>query len=150
MPRKQIQENLIRPELTNEEIQEFGQRLENWKLSAVMDCPLEYYGRPLNDQMKFNGFVINEIIGGVHWSVVDYAQKNNCIGKKNNGWFVVAEVLEKWQNGIVTTEAYTFFMRHLLALSNLKNKRSYAEKKNLEGLENTNFNEIIQNDLFRT
>mgnify|MGYP001558605055 CR=1 FL=1 len=152
MPRKQKQQVVIhKPELTRDEVREFERELEDWKLSAVMSNPLEYYGRPLKDQEKFNGFVISEVIGGVHWSVVDYAQKNHCIGKRKNGWVVITEgrepIGDKGEMWFVT-RAYDAFIRKWKALDDLKNKRAYAEKQGLEELENLDVKSSIPDDLF--
>ncbi len=141
-------EEFKKPELTDDEIKEFERELGNYQLTAEIENPLEFYGQPF-DQFKFNGYVINDILGGVHWSVVDYCLKNKIIGRHRDGsWFVVAEIYEKGkQDGQCITKAYNEFMEKWRGLENLKGRRLYArdmENESFGGGRNERIRKIIE------
>lgn len=127
MKKQQIEENLIIPELTDDEIREFEQELENYKLSAKMFNELSYYGQPLKNQDRFLGYVNNSILGGVHWSVIDYCLKNSILRKNRfSNWFSVAEVYERMPGGRCETNAYDRFIKKWRGLKDLRERRLYA------------------------
>ena len=123
-------------EITDIEIKVFEKELEEHRcIAALSGRELSYYGIPFSDFTpkekigKFVGLVKNEILGGVHWSVVDYCFKKGVLGKDKVGmWYVIAEVLEKRQNGACVTKAYDEFMRKWSGLKDLKNRRVYAKQ----------------------
>ncbi len=123
-----------RAEMTDEEVKEFERELEGYE-SQHLTNELRFYGEPLNEE-KFPGVVMNEILGGVHWSVVAYALEKGAIGKGPKGWFVNAEILEKRQGGRCETKVYNYFMFKYKALQNLRERRRFAKKKESESLEN--------------
>lgn len=126
-------EKIIRPELTDDEIKEFERELEDYKQSATLDKDLSFYGYPIKDQEQFNGYVCNDILGGVHWSVIDYCRKNKILGRYKDGrWFIMAEVYEKWGGGKCATTAYNYFLERWCGLKNLKERRRYAKEKEAE------------------
>lgn len=84
--------------MTTQEYEEMFDRL------AKEPCPhqLNYYGIPFERTEKslfsgqdfkkfFDGYVHNDILGAVHWSVVKYAEDNGAMRKKNGSWAILAE-----------------------------------------------------------
>ena len=128
---KTKEEEIKKPELTDNEIKDFEKILESYKITHNLEKPLEYYGIPLQDQTKFAGCVKNDILGGAHWSVIAYMQEIGAIGKKENYWFVGAEYIEKHIGGgsIVKTGAYAEFMELWRGLQDLKSRRQFAKDK---------------------
>jgi len=127
----------LRLELTNDEIKEFEKELENYKNNLILPKELSFYGNPFLNQEKFNGYVANDILGGVHWSIIHYCLKNQIIGKSKAGnWFVVAEFIPSFyvQSGTETakTKAFEDFMFKWRALKKLKDMRLYAKDKENE------------------
>lgn len=128
---KSTLEEDFKKELTLEEIKEFERELEDYKKSTMLNCSLDFYGRPLGNQERFNGIVVNEILGGVHWSVIDFCLKNKIMGKYNNGKiFIVAETYEREKQCI--TKAYDDFIVKWRELEKLKEKRLYAADMEVE------------------
>ncbi len=132
MVRLQQQEKTQIFEITEEEVKEFEQELESYKVSAIMDKSLDYYGWPLKKQDLFPGYIVNSILNGVHWSVIKYCLENQIIGRRdwNESWFIVAEVLQTHINGNndVRIEAWSNFKQKWEGLKKLKYKRN-SEKK---------------------
>lgn len=126
---KKLEEEIKKPELSDEEIKIFEKELENYRLTAELDNSLEFYGRPLKNQEEFEGYVVNDILGGVHWSLVDYCWKNKIIVKnRQKKWCVAADYVERQFNGggICKTKAYNEFIEKWQGLEKLKERRLYA------------------------
>ena len=121
--------------LTDDDIKAFERELEAHS-QIITSKDLSYYGEPLKNQIKFNGYVNNEILGGCHWSVIDYCEKNKILAKYKTGrWYVVAEVLEKKAGGRCETLAYNLFIKKWHGLKDLKHRRLYAQKMEDEAIE---------------
>jgi hypothetical protein len=75
--------------ITRKEIVDFGKFLKSLE-SAMCPRSMDYYGYPL-DQEKFPGYVLNELLNGVHWSVVDYAEKEKAIRNTKGRWAIVSQ-----------------------------------------------------------
>jgi hypothetical protein len=84
--------------MTTQEYEDMFERI------AKEPCPhqLSYYGIPFerterslfseSDFKKFfDGYVHNDILGAVHWSVVKYAEDNGAMSKKRGVWEILAE-----------------------------------------------------------
>jgi len=152
MKKQQEEFKIIKAELTDEEIKEFEKELERYKLSVVLENPLDYFGVPLRNQDKFPGFINNQILGGVHWSVVNYCLENKIIGKNRFGsWFVAAEVYERKPGGRCETNAYNRFIEKWRGLNDLKNRRLYAadiETERFGGERLERIRKILENKKF--
>ena len=109
-------------------ILEFEKLIEGLKGTTMSANTSEFYGHPLE---KYEGLVVNELLGAVHWTVVHYALKENIIRRKDGPttyWSVVAEVSGK----NLDTSKYVEFRGKLDALHELNGRRSYAQSKDLE------------------
>lgn len=124
MPRKEKKEVIIQPEITREEVKAFEKELEDYKNSVSLDCPINFYGQLVSwcaaenrelsqEEAERRGLVINEYIGGCHWSVVSYCLANKIISEKGI-------ILKNW----------TEFNRKWRALKELKEARVFANKMN--------------------
>lgn len=116
-------------QITDEQAKAFERQLETYKLSAIRDHGIEYYGRPIPGSADMVG---NEIIGAAHWSVVKYCLENKIIGRREGSWYVVAEVLENRPGGRCETAAYDRFIALWKALYDLRSRRLYIQDKNDE------------------
>ena len=129
-------------------ILEFEKFLKDLEVkSGELKEALIYYGRPhfewRNDRISKKGinsfipnervgYVFNPILGLVHWSVVDYCSKNNIIHKRENGdWTIVGHVKGR---DMITPEWDEFNIKRI-RLQEIKSKRDFAKKKQLESLE---------------
>jgi hypothetical protein len=116
-----------------EEIKVFEKMLEDLKEKASLINPIEYYGSPLTTE-KFKGCVLNDLLGGVHWTTVAYAIREKMIERKivceRVYWSIVNDSIEEDHPNI---ERFKEFEKKLKALAELRSKRVYAEKKSFEG-----------------
>ena len=135
----QTEEKKIVYIVTKEDALILNRALETYKNSCVLACPLAFYGAPLQDQVKFQGWVKNPIVGGCHWSVVAYALENSYISKKND-WAVLALVTNERSNGWhdnrhkYDISGYNIFAAQLRLLRDLEYKRVYVQEKQAENM----------------
>lgn len=95
-----------------------------------LECDLDYYGFPL-EQEKFPGVVLNDILGGVHWTLVRWAMDSKIIsrkGEKTVSWGIVASGF----GNTLMMDAYRALRRNLDGLTELRGRRRYAETKEME------------------
>jgi hypothetical protein len=93
--------------------------------------PLSFYGSPLPDQQKFPGIVMNELLGGVHWTLVRWAIENNVI-RRREGAGVRWAIVGHGSGENLDMSAYHELKRKLEGLLELRGRRSFAEKKEAE------------------
>jgi len=92
------------------------------------------YGRPFKDQTKYQGFVINELMGFAHWSVIQYGMNIRVIRKKYGGeWCITLESVD----GKPSIRKYVEYENKVKALQELYLLRSEAETKERKALEKT-------------
>lgn len=119
-------------------ILEFEMILDSLKDSMQMSHPIEYYGSPLN-QDKLPGMVLNQMLGGVHWTAVQYALDNQLIGRRGTDlvyWSILTPTRNFNDPGISPDlSEFCEFEAKLKALADLKSRRSYAQKMNTQSLE---------------
>ncbi len=107
------------------EVEKFEEKLLYHKSWAAQGQALEWYGYPLTTRGE--GWVINPLLGAVHWSTVLYAVKGNAIRRNPNGvWIILAETLEKRTGGKVETKAYDEIRRLIEGLNALEMRRRHA------------------------
>lgn len=92
--------------------------------------PIEHYGVPLKDQSRFPGIVLNPVLGGVHWSIVQHAMEQKMVRRHPEGSWSVCGFYNDHREAV--TPAFDEFMRRLNAVRDLKHRREYAQKINTE------------------
>lgn len=103
----------------------FEKMLEGLKDGARLDNPIEYYGTPYQD-----GIVINELLGNVHWTVVQYAIENNIINRTERAGIVYWTIRDHSPDrDRHDTGPYDEFYTKLKALDNLRDRRAYAKRQ---------------------
>jgi len=126
------------PEVKKEVI-EFGKFIKSIE-KQKLDRDISYYGVPLNG--KYDGYVVNDILGGVHWTAVKQAEKENMIIKRGDLWAIIGtydgKAISK-EGKVMDSDSYIWtnlalFMNNLRLLRELKNKVEYAKLKSLEGM----------------
>lgn len=96
--------------------------------------PIEWYGDRFLcirtssriDAKKYNGYVLNEMLGMAHPADVQYAVDYGAIHKMQNGKWAVSNYGQGKEHDL---SRYTEFMAKWKALGDLNAKRSYAESK---------------------
>ena len=126
--KKVIRRTLADPSV-RKEINEFSEFCFQIR-KRPLDRKLEYYGYPLS-QDKFPGYVINEIMGGVHFSLVRQAQDEGMITINDNGrWAIVGieEGILRDNDGKIITEhnrtwhTFAHLMENIKLLRELDNR----------------------------
>lgn len=108
------------------EVTEFEDKLQDFKAWNSMQQELRWYGYPL--EARGTGWVINPLLGAVHWSTVAYAVKQNAIRRGADGvWRILAETLESRIGGKVETKAYDAIRRLVEGLNALESRRRFAQ-----------------------
>lgn len=109
---------------------EFESFCRELQAAALSERPLAHYGSPLN-QETFPGYVLNELLGGVHWSLVEWALKESIIARREKPYLSWA-IVNRGSVQIVDMSPYDDLRAKLDALSNLEGRRKYAKRKDLE------------------
>lgn len=108
------------------------------EIEGAMDFELKedliFYGKPIKVIPAFNkkpeiklssGYVKNEILGLVHWSLVEYCLKNNIIKRKEIGNKVIWEIVYP---------DYKQYEDKRNALNELKGRREFMNKEETDSL----------------
>lgn len=112
-------------------VREFEVWLEELKGKYQPVNPIEFYGHPLKDQSKYPGIVLNELLGGVHWTLVRWALDNQVISRRD-GQHVSWAIVSHGGGDRIDTAPYNELKRKMDGLTELKSRRRYAEGKELE------------------
>lgn len=120
-----------------ETIRQFEVMLDQLKIETPQLKSIEYYGHPFKNE-RYIGWVTNELLGGVHWTIVEYALKNNLIARlKSGAWAVVAFGVEPEYDFVL----YDDFRAKLNALGDLRGRREYAQSNQV-----TSQNQIVSQE----
>ena len=105
----------------------FEKELEKLK-NAELSGPIEFYGKFFSS--KCPEIVINDILGGVHWTIVQYALRRGFISRDKNGnWAIVSHSLDPKEPAI---SEYLEFAQKLKALKDLSGRRNFVAAQNLK------------------
>ncbi len=136
--KKQTTEPIERLQIPDEEVKRFEKELEDYREQNSQSLmgdkwKLSFYGHPLPDQSKFSGWVMNELLGGVHWSVVKYCLEKGVIRRSKNGIFSFIIIFTNEKKGEIDQYcAYKQFIPKWLALRDLKIRRNHAQEQERE------------------
>ena len=103
-------------------IRDFETFLEKLKTEIQSDQPIEYYGSPITSD-KYPGYVVNELLGGVHWTAVEYALQNKIVSRNTGPYTSWAIYTGPWEE----------FRAKIDTLTELRGRRQYAERQEREG-----------------
>lgn len=122
----------LKNELDREEVKKFERFLEDLKGEIQKLQPIEYYGYPMK---KLDGWVLNQLLGGVHWTVVAYALRERIISRRDVGGMIYWAIVNQSPFDRSTDiSPYLELRAKLQALSDLRSRRQYAQDKENEGL----------------
>lgn len=105
-------------------IVEFEKFYEGLRTTSQTENPLDYYGPLLKDQVAFPGYVLNELLGGVHWSLVDWALRKGIMSRREKpylNWAIVSS--ESGDTGL-----YDELRAKIDAFMELEGRRQFARK----------------------
>lgn len=118
-------------------ILDFERFCEDLKANASLVNLLDYYGYPIKNQEKFPGCVNNEILGAVHWSLVQWALDEKIISRRENmgvNWAILASISGYGEHQEMDVGRYADLDSKLKAIDKLQDRRIYAQKKEQESL----------------
>lgn len=122
--------NLADPDV-HKKILEFERMIESLKTETQPLREREYYGYLIP---KHPGYVINEILGGVHWTTVEYAINRGYIIRKEGQNKAYWSIGNKGTSRNVDISEYMDFKNKLKALDELRERRNYAHQKENESI----------------
>lgn len=130
-------------DLSNEadkaEIREFEKVINLAKAEYRLKNPLEYYGIPHEEFRSMHpeaperpGFVFHEILGLVHWSLVEYCLQAKVYGRRivrgSVSWFIVSNSIDNYITDFTVASAFEAKWR---GLKKLNERRNYMQAKSV-------------------
>ena len=141
--KKQEEEKFEAPKISDDEIKDFERELGNYQQSNLFSLAegreSGFYGLSLKNQKDFSGYVLNDLLGAVHFSVVKYCLDNEIIRRRKNGSFGWLVALEDYKDRYseytrILDCSYKYFMPKWEGLRDLKRRRLYAKDQESESL----------------